>query len=403
MLSVEFAPNEHWDDAWLSLATIFQPWRWEKGPEIDKVRSQIANMVSHEPEDVFFYLSGRAGLYHLIKNLALPAGSEIIVTGFTCEAVVLPIIANNCTPIYSDISDLDYSIDPSKTPPLISKKAKCLLIQHTFGIPPRRDTLIALAKKHDLIVIEDLAHGFQKNIFKNDDVQTIKLLSFGRSKSMSSVFGGAVITGERSLQKKLVADNDNLRRLTNGNLVKLLLYKPLACLVKSTYSFLHLGKLLHKVFVKTGLLVPEISKKEKRGEYDSYLDLRLPNALAILLSHQLAKYEQTYENRQRVVSIYRQALKGKLQDDFSLARYPVLVRDREKVLAECRKYGLYLGKWYTQVVAPAEVDLKKMGYTKGDCPVAENVCNHIVNLPTFVSEEQARDITEIVRKYVIEG
>jgi dTDP-4-amino-4,6-dideoxygalactose transaminase len=400
MISVDLAPNEQWDDARLSFSLLFQPGKWRGGLALNDVKKTLAKMTAHNDEDVFLYLSGRAGLYHIIKSLGLPKDSEVLVTGFTCEAVVLPIIANNCTPKYIDIEDLDYSINPKRIPPSISRHSKVLLIQHTFGIPPRRDKLLSLAQKNNWIVIEDLAHGYQKEIFAHDKVQTIKLLSFGRSKSYSSVFGGAVITGDKALQEKLKEENGKLRQVATPELIKLLNYKPLVMVVKSTYSFLNLGKALHKLFIKGKALVPEISDKEKRGEYDPYFDMALPNALAILLSHQLTKYESKYKNRQLVVKIYRQALKGKINDDYSLTRYPVLVKDREACLKECRTYGLYLGPWYTQPVAPAALDLKKVMYERGSCPVAENICNHVVNLPTFVTKEQAKDIAEIIKPHL---
>lgn len=401
MISVDLAPNEEWDDALLSATLLFQPGKWWGGPALNDVKKELAKMTAHKEEDIFFYLSGRAGLYHIIKSLNLPKGAEVLVTGFTCEAVVLPIIANNCTPKYIDIDDLDYSINPNKIPPSISRNTKVLLIQHTFGTPPRRDELLSLAEKNNWIVVEDLAHGFQKNIFDHDKVQTIKLLSFGRSKSYSSVFGGVVITGDKELKQKLHAENKNLRRVPTLELLKLLKYKPLVMVVKSTYSFLNLGKIIHRLLIKGNVLIPEISDKEKRGEYDPYFDMELPNALGILAYHQLSKYESKCKNRQIAVKTYRQVLKTKIKDDYSLTRFPVLVKDRDVCLKECRKYGLFLGTWYTQPVAPAALDLKKVMYERGSCPVAEKICDHIVNLPTFVTKEQAKDIAEIIKPHLL--
>lgn len=401
MISVDLAPNEQWDDALLSFSLLFQPGKWRGGLALNDVKKRLAKMTAHKDEDVFLYLSGRAGLYHIIKSLDLPKGSEVLVTGFTCEAVVLPIIANNCTPKYIDIDDLDYSISPNRIPPSVSKHTRVLLIQHTFGLPPRRDHLLLLAQKNNWIVIEDLAHGYQKDIFAHDKVQTIKLLSFGRSKSYSSVFGGAVVTSDSTIKIKFSNENRKLRQVGTPELIKFLNYKPLVMIIKSTYSFLNIGKVLHKILVRSKMLVPEISDKEKRGEYDPYFDMGLPNALAILLSHQLNKYEAKYKNRQLAVKTYRHALKSKLKDDYSLTRFPILVKNREACLKECRSYGLFLGTWYTQPVAPASLNLKKVMYERGSCPVAEKICDHIVNLPTFVTKEQAKDIAEIIKPHLL--
>ncbi|MCX7996604.1 MAG: DegT/DnrJ/EryC1/StrS family aminotransferase [Patescibacteria group bacterium] len=401
MLSVEFAPNEGIDDALLSLSLLMQPWRWYKGEEKETLRKKIGLMLQAKKEDVHFFLSGRAGLFHLLKCLDVPEGSEVIVTGYTCEAVVLPVLALGLIPIYNDVSFLDCSSNPEKTPSLISKRTRVLIIQHTYGIPPRRTALLKIAAEHGLVVIEDLAHGFEKDVFLKDSVKTYKLLSFGRSKSMSSVFGGAVITHGGPVRDGMATAERGVKQVAAGELVKLLNYKPFSLLIKYTYSILGTGKLLHKALTTSGVLVPEISSREKRGEYDPYFDKDYPNALAILLSHQLEKYESTRRRRGEVVREYRKALKGVLTDDFSLARYPVLVKDREKFLREAKGYGFYPGTWYTQPVAPEGLELGKVGYRKGDCPEAEFISKHIVNLPTNIHLETARDIVELVKPHLL--
>lgn len=401
MISTEFAPNEQWDDALLSTALLFQPWRWRTGPELAEVRSAVGAMVGERPEHVHLFLSGRAGLYHIFKHLDLPKGTEVLVTGFTCEAVVLPLLALGLVPVYNDVSQTDYSINPNGKGLRVGRKTRALLIQHTFGIPPQRKELTELAQKHNLIVVEDLAHGFEKDVFVKDSVQTIKLLSFGRSKSWSSVFGGAVVTGDRELNNKLAGEASTIYDVSFKDLVRFLNYKPISVFVKSCYSVVLLGKVLHKIVMSIGLLVPEISAREKRGEYDPYFDKKYPNALAILLLHQFAKFGRARKNRQLVVSGYRKALKGKIQDDYCLARYPVLVKDRSVVLKELSELGVYLGKWYTQPVAPAGLNLKHVGYELGTCPESEFICNHIVNLPTNVSVEVAEEIAKVVQPYVL--
>ena len=63
-------------------------------------------------------------------------------------------------------------------------------------------------------------------------------------------------------------------------------------------------------------------------------------------------------------------------------RYPVLVSDPQKVLDNANKLGYTFGDWYNQVVAPIDVDLKAAGYLSGMCPHAEEMTQHIINLPT---------------------
>lgn len=401
MISAEFASNEQWDDAFTSMSVMVQPWRWNQGREVEEVRKWLASEFKTKTSHVHLFLSGRAGLDHVIDAIGLKSGDEIIVTGFTCEAVVLPLLRRDIHISYADITDLDYSSNLHTTRGRVSNKTKCLLIQHTFGIPPQRDQLLKLAQQHNLVVIEDIAHGWSRGVFDNQKYPTIKLLSFGRSKSLSSVFGGAIIS---STKEQSITLNDVEHRLcypSFSTLLRLLLYKPYAVLVKELYNTAQIGKILHKLFTSVQLIIPEITVQEKRGEYDPFFDTRFPNALAVLLLHQIKKLKHTEKKRRDSTRIYRDTLNGKIPDGLALARFPVLVTDRQALLEEARRYSMYFGKWYTQPVAPGEINLDLMKYPAGSCPTAEHICEHIVNLPTNITREQAEDIVQIVKPYLL--
>src|SRR3989344_4757155 len=99
MISTDFAPNEAWDDAWISLKNLFQPWLWKKGEECQSIKQKLVSKLfpnNHIGIDrakmVNLFLSGRSALYYLLQSINLPKGSEVLVQAFTCEAVVLPII-----------------------------------------------------------------------------------------------------------------------------------------------------------------------------------------------------------------------------------------------------------------------------------------------------------------------
>ncbi len=415
MISTDFAPNESWDDAWLSFKLLFQPWRWKSGKELIAVKTQIVKLfnVTSYILHVSLFLTGRSALYTLLKSLNLPKNSAVIVQAFTCEAVVLPIIANNLKPIYVDIESETYSMDVHKIANKLTAKSKVLILQHTFGFTPQyRNAILELAKKRGLTIIEDLAHGFDPQILKSNNLKSkvYYLLSFGRSKSISSVFGGAIISSNNLIIKQ----SNKLSYPSYWFIFRYLLYKPLTMFIKSTYD-LYIGKLIHKIAILSGLLIPEITAKEKEGEYDTLLEKGYPNGLAALLSHQLKKFEQINKNRPIINAIYirrfnevssrtcfgiseqmlnpaSQRGKQVQHDKSALIRFPLLITNRDDVLVKLRKQNIYLGKWYDQVVAPRDLDLKRVGYKSGSCPKAEEICKNIINLPTNISEEEARKI-----------
>jgi len=179
-------------------------------------------------------------------------------------------------------------------------------------------------------------------------------------------------------------------------------------LIKSTYN-IYLGKIVHKIVNLLGLLIPEITSKEKGGEYDQLLDKAYPNALAILLLNQLKKYQALQLKRLKITNYYANKITNhqypitKLASNYqlpitncSLLRYPLLINNRDLVVEKARKNNIFLGLWYNQVVAPKSLDLNKVYYQKGSCPVAEEVCNKIVNLPTNVTVDQANTILKIL-------
>ena len=110
-----------------------------------------------EPRQVYLYGSARSALYALLKSFHLISGSEVIVTGFTCEAVPDAVIQAGLKPLYADIDEETYCMSPESVFKKITSKTKAIVIQHTFGIAAEIDSLIAIARNHDLYVIEDCA------------------------------------------------------------------------------------------------------------------------------------------------------------------------------------------------------------------------------------------------------
>lgn len=408
MISAEFAPNEQLDDALQSIATLFKPWQWKKGDSLQKVKKKIKKFFPHS--NIFLFLTGRSALYQLLKVLNLEKNSEVLVQGFTCEAVVLPIIANNLKPVYVDIESKTLSMDIYNLKKKFTKNAKVLILQHTFGLTPiNRMGIHEFVKKHNLILIEDLAHGFTANMamkqsfdFTQDKSNnSFFLLSFGRSKSLSSLFGGAIVSYNAKINQELQSAEKTMLSPSNLFILKALLYKPLTYFIKKTYH-LYLGRIIHKITKIFHLILPEITKKEKAGQFDPLLNKTYPNAFAKLLLTQLNKHEKTENVRKTAVQTYENML-NELSAKFpfninnhALLRFPLLVNKREEVIKKYKKKHIYLGRWYDQVVAPKSISLDKFMYRVGECPRAEEICEKIINLPTNVKEKEARKIIKIL-------
>ena len=382
MININLAPNETFSDALASFLLLFQTWRWKRGKEQDKVKKEILkkyfNVTSYRLQ-ITFFLSGRSALYHLLKSLNLKKDDEVLVQAFTCEAVVLPIVALNLKPVFFDIERKSFSANPIDLEKKLSEKSKVVILQHTFGITPsQREKILSIIRQNNLVLIEDIAHGINisKIKMKNAKLKNhFYLLSFGRSKSLSSVFGGAIVTNNKKIAKKL--DSFNLPYPSYSLIFKLLLYKPIVFIIKLTYN-IYLGKIIHFFSQKFNLLIPEITKKEKAGKYDHFFDKKYPNALAILLLNQLKRFSKIQNQRKKMVNFYLKNLNNvtgyKLQVAGSIIRFPLIIENRDKIFQNLAKKGIFLGRWYDSPVAPKGFPLDKVGYRWGSCPQAEEIC-----------------------------
>jgi len=397
MISSDFAPNEAGSDALSAIRILFRPWIWKKGKATQRVKLRLR--AYFPASQIFLFLTARAGIYHLLRSLNLPDGSKVLIQAFTCEAVVLPILANNMRPQYVDIETQTFSMSLKDLEKKYTTDSRVLILQHTFSLTPQeRLKILDFAKSKKLFVIEDLAQGFNLNLFK---IQNSKLkiqnsaflLSFGRSKMLSSIFGGAVITSNEKVIKTLTNLDRSLEYPSLLFIFQLLLYKPLAVLVKKTYS-LYLGIILHKLLDWFGIFTKEVTHKEKRGEFDPTFNKSYPNALAKLLLVQINKLERNNNIRSSIYAIYNRTF-GQNSKPYSLIRYPVLVNKRERLLKLAKKQKIYLGTWHDPVVSPKGVNLSQMLYKKGSCPVAEAASREIVNLPTLITQKEAEKVIKL--------
>lgn len=155
---------------------------------------------------------------------------------------------------------------------------------------------------------------------------------------------------------------------------------------------------MHFVMNQMGLLLPEISQKEKKGQYDSYYAKSFPNISAIFILQQLNRFNDVSRRRMATVKYYTDRLRQSKLYSKALIRYPYLSNNKEKLLKASHHKGFSLGQWYGQVIAPNEINLKKLLYTPGSCPTAEEVCKCIVNLPTTLHKNKAQKLVKLIQK-----
>ena len=158
--------------------------------------------------------SGTTALHLAVKTLGIGDGDEVIVTTFTNMASIFSIIYTGARPIPVDIDKKTYNIDPSLIEKKITKKTKAIMVVHIFGHPVDFNKIQKIAKKHNLLIIEDCAeaHGAEYNGRKVGSLGDAGCFSFYANKIITTGEGGMVVFKDKNLAKKA----KNLKELSFG-------------------------------------------------------------------------------------------------------------------------------------------------------------------------------------------
>jgi len=384
IVSPSLSPNTEAEDVWEAIEVLGNPRAWQQGSAIDEVEKWF-NGVSFD--------SGRSALLVLLQAFNIGQGDEVLMQAFTCVAVPNSVRCAGATPVYVDI-DESYNIDPKDLEKKITKQSIAIIVQHSFGVPAEMDAILAIAKKHKLIVIEDCAHALGAT-YKGKKVGTLgdgAFFSFGRDKVVSSVWGGvATINAKCQVPnaKWKIKEIQNKLPYPSNAWIAQQLFHPIAFAVILPMYNVVIGKVLLEAFKRMKLLsVPNPPFLTPR---------RYPNALAQLLLKQLAKLERYNKKRRGIASYYQNELQNRALDKGAIyLRYPILVDEPAKVIQRAKKQGILLGNWYHNVIDPKGVDLNAIGYARGSCPRAEEQATQSINLPTRITEEEARRVVCIL-------
>ncbi|MEK7084705.1 MAG: aminotransferase class I/II-fold pyridoxal phosphate-dependent enzyme, partial [Patescibacteria group bacterium] len=347
--------------------------------------------------------SGRSALLFSLKAAGIGEGDEVLLQAYTCVVVVNAIEWTGALPIYADIK-ADFTMDPSDCEKKITPKTKAIIIQHTFGNPSDMEKLLALSKKYSLFVIEDCAHslGGTANGALTGTMGDVGMFSFGSDKVVSCVRGGAVITRRKDIAERLSAFHGQLPAMPMLFLLRHLAHFPIFLIGKALYPY-GIGKLLLLIAKKLRCTSRIIEESEKHGKQTLGYPTQLPNALAEILLEELAHLKEKNAATQAVASEYRKLLKDmplpELSPDCVYLRFPLLVEHPERMRRAAKKEGILLGDWYATVIAPADIEMAKMQYNEGSCPVAESAASRSVNLPTQgpLTEHDINQVAKAVR------
>lgn len=403
------SPNTERDDSAVAARTLLSAHRWPShARQIPQIEQEIGDILGGQ--HVTLTSSGRGALYEALRAANIGAGDEVVIQAFTCLAVSAAIIWTGAKPVYADIDPQTYNLNAATVQPHLTPRTKALIIQHTFGIPAPLKELMALAREHSLLVIEDIAHAFGGTVEGQPlgSFGDIAILSFGRDKTISCVYGGAVATRDEGLHAKLRQQMASYKQPPTWWNIQQLLHPLIMNIVVPLYFTAGIGKIILVVSQRMGFLSMAVSAEEKtRGVQPAFMHYTFSAALVPLLENQLKKLSRFTQQRQQIVQTYLHhfpeysSFKA-IATQASLLRFPIRVKNRPQFFAKAKNNKILLGDWYATPVTPCSLDQQNITqYIPGSCPEAEKAATQIINLPTHtrLTPDDIERIIKVIKKH----
>ncbi len=367
-----------------------------------KYKKAIASVLGCNEERIFLYWKGRVALYAILKSLDLKMGDEVIIPAFTCVVVPNAIIYAGLKPVYVDISPATYNMDFNLIEKKITSRTKVIICQNTFGLSSDLESIILLAKKYNLFMIEDCTHGFGGfyNGKPNGSYCDAAFFSTQWNKPFSTGIGGfLVVNNEMMLDRIKTFEKQKIKpQLIEKLLLNLLIVFRKYFINKYTQSFLvNVYRFLSRYNLTVG---------SNRGEelnsinmpIDYYKDISRVQINEGIKS--LRNIFQLNELRKKNAAEYTMYLKSKNKNHVEekvfanhiFLKYPLLVKDRNAFFALAQKSNINLGDWFLSPLHPVKDELNHWGLIRNDYPVASSIAEKIVNLPTDITE-----LSEVIR------
>jgi len=358
-LHAQYAPIM--DDIRAEIEKVFTSHWYILGPTVKEFEKQIEEHLN--AEFAIGCASGTDALVLALKALDIGEGDEVITTPFTFFATAGSIARVNAKPVFVDIKPDTFNINPELIEAAITPRTKAIMPVHLFGQSAEMDKIMAIAKKHNLKVIEDNAQGIGclydgKAAGTIGDIGT---LSFFPSKNLGAMGdGGMCLTNDEQLA-------DNLRQLrVHGE-------KP-----KYIHKWVGLNSRLDSLQaavlkVKLGHL--ENWSKARRANADYYYaNLAGIDGIKLPFIHDKA------------VSIYNQ--------------FTLQVDKRDELMKHLQANDIGCAVYYPLSLHQQEC-FADLGYKLGDFPVSEEMAGKVLSIPIYseLTDEQKAHVVKTIKEF----
>lgn len=349
-----------WDESEISaLKEVLESGVWGVGgSKVPEFEQKFAEYVG--VEHGICVTSGTTALEIALKAGGVGPGDEVIVPPYTFMATASAVLLVNAIPIFADIDPETYNIDPNEIEKNITERTKAIIPVHIGGCPADMDAIMDIAKRHNLIVIEDCAqaHSAEWKGKKVGSIGDMGCFSFQSSKNLCAGEGGIITTNNQELGDKCWSFH-NCGRVRQG----------------AWYEHPLLGSNLRMTEWQAGILLSQMKRLDEQT--------KIRNENALYLDKKLSEIEGIKpQRRDERVTTHAYHLYIFRYDASKFNNVP-----RARFLQALSAEGIPCSSGYNPLYkddlfkAPIERCPLSCGYYKGkvdyakvECPVTEKVC-----------------------------
>lgn len=319
--------------------------------------------------------SGTSALHAILLAHDIKQEDEVIVPSFTFIATANASLFVGAKPIFADIEEKTFGLDPEDVKEKITKKTKAIMPIHYGGCPCLIRELKEIAEDHNLILIEDAAESFGAKI-KDKKVGTFgdsAMFSFMQNKVITTGEGGAITTDSKEIYEKLKLIRSHGRQEISNYFT-----------TSGYIDYVILGYNFRMSDITAALGISQMKKVER------IINMRRKNAE--FMTKELSKVDKIItpnlpKDYFHVYQMYTIRIKkgGEIRD--SLMRCLA----EKGIMTKVYFYPIHLTKFYRNT----------FGHKRGELPVTEEMSDQVLSLPLYptMTKEEGRYIAKIINDF----
>lgn len=336
------------------------------GPNVKALEAKLSEYCGGRPVRVFN--SGTCTMEIALRIAGIGPGHEVITTPLSWVATSNVILEVGAKPVFVDIDPVTRNIDLTRIEAAITPATRAIIPVDLAGFPVDRDQLYAIARKHNLRVVEDAAQSFGST-WKGERIGALGdfvSFSFHPNKNITTIEGGCLVMNNESearlaeqyrLQGVVRSGVDGMEVEIAGGKFNL----------TDVAARVGLGQLLH---------LDEFTAKRRALAAAYFAAFNQPAARALGLGLPVADFKETNWHMFQVV----------------LPETPGALT-RAEVMTKLQAAGIGSGVHYPAIHLFALY--RRQGWKEGDMPIAESVCRRILTLPLFPAMTES-DVARVV-------